>query len=105
MSTCPSAWGIVGSEDGAAYCASKGAVRILTKATAVQYGKYGIRANSIHPGPIDTCMLGDQVVRGTPLERVGQPTEIAEGALYLASDASTYVTGIELPIDGGRIAV
>ena len=100
-----SAWGIVGSEDGAAYCASKGALRILTKATAVQYGKYGIRANSIHPGPIDTGMLGDQVVRGTPLERVGQPMEIAEGALYLASDASTYVTGIELPIDGGRIAV
>ena len=99
-----SAWGIVGNEDGAAYCASKGALRILTKATAVQYGKYGIRANSIHPGPIDTGMLGEQVV-SPPLERVGQPMEIAQGALYLASDASTYVTGIELPIDGGRIAV
>ena len=106
--------GLVGNPDGAAYGASKGAVRILTKATAAQYGKYGIRANSIHPGPIETAMLRPQLLdpgaresslEAIPLGRIGTPQEIAYGALYLASDESSYVTGVELPIDGGRVAI
>ena len=106
--------GLVGNPDGAAYGASKGPVRILTKATAAQYGKYGIRANSIHPGPIETAMLRPQLLdpgaresslEAIPLGRIGTPQEIAYGALYLASDESSYVTGVELPIDGGRVAI
>jgi NAD(P)-dependent dehydrogenase (short-subunit alcohol dehydrogenase family) len=106
--------GLVGNPNGAAYGASKGAVRILTKATAAQYGKYGIRANSIHPGPIETAMLNPQFLdpgarenslEAIPLRRIGTPQEIAYGALYLASDESSYVTGVELPIDGGRVAI
>ncbi len=106
--------GLVGNPNGAAYGASKGAVRILTKATAAQYGRYGIRANSIHPGPIETAMLRPQLLdpgaresslEAIPLGRIGTPQEIAYGVLYLASDESSYVTGVELPIDGGRVAI
>ena len=106
--------GIVGNADGTAYGPAKGAVKILTKTTAHQYALEGIRANSIHPGPIDTPMLhaqtreaserGDQM-ENIPMGRIGTPEEIAFGALYLASDESSYVTGIELPIDGGRVNV
>jgi len=105
--------GLVGSKTSAAYSASKGAVRIFTKSTAVQYAAEGIRANSIHPGPIDTDM-GDQVwpdaaskaasVTRTALNRMGTATDIAYGALYLASDESSFVTGSELVIDGGVTA-
>ena len=105
--------GLVGSKTSAAYSASKGAVRIFTKSTAVQYAAAGIRANSIHPGPIDTDM-GDQVwpdaaskaasVTRTALNRMGTPEDIAYGALYLASDESSFVTGSELVIDGGVTA-
>ena len=100
-----SAFGIVATYEAAAYTASKGALRILTKATAAQYGRYNIRANSIHPGPIDTGMPGTRTLHDLPMGRMGRPEEIAEGALYLASDQSSFVTGIELPIDGGRIVV
>ena len=100
-----SAFGIVATYEAAAYTASKGALRILTKATAAQYGKYNIRANSIHPGPIDTGMAGTRTLHDLPMGRMGKPVEVAEGALYLASDQSSFVTGIELPIDGGRIVV
>ena len=96
-----------------AYAASKGAVRLFTKSTAVQYAGEGIRCNSVHPGPVQTPMLGDtpedavrvaaQVGR-VPLGRVGRPEEIAYGVLYLASDESSFVTGSELVIDGGRTA-
>ena len=105
--------GLVGSKTSAAYSASKGAVRIFTKSTAVQYAAEGIRANSIHPGPIDTDMC-DQVwpdaasksasVTRTALNRMGTPEDIAYGALYLASDESSFVTGSELVIDGGVTA-
>jgi len=104
--------GIVGNDNGAAYGTSKGAVRILTKATAAQYGKFNIRANSIHPGPIDTPMLSanlrnpetqSEALASIPLGRIAQPEEVALGALYLASDDSSYVTGVGLPIDGGRV--
>ena len=97
----------------AAYAASKGAVRIFSKATAVQYAGEKIRCNSVHPGPIDTPMLRsgrtdeerrqEQVAR-IPLGRIGTPEEIAFGVLYLASDESSFVTGSELVIDGGRTA-
>ena len=105
--------GLVGSRTSTAYSASKGAVRLLTKSTAVQYGAEGIRANSIHPGPIDTAM-GDQVwpdagsreetIERTVLKRLGTPDDIANGALFLASDESSFMTGTELVIDGGLTA-
>ena len=105
--------GLVGSRTSSAYSASKGAVRIFTKSTAIQYAAEGIRANSIHPGPIDTDM-GDQVwpdadsrktaVARTALARIGTAEDIAYGALYLASDESSFVTGAELVIDGGLTA-
>ena len=105
--------GLVGSRTSTAYSASKGAVRLFTKSTAVQYGAEGIRANSIHPGPIDTPM-GDQVwpdagsreetIERTVLKRIGKPEDIANGALFLASDESSFMTGAELVIDGGLTA-
>ena len=95
------------------YNASKGAVRIFTKSTAVQYGKYGIRANSIHPGGVDTDMIahriqGDEskqsIKDNVPLQRIAKPIEIAYGALFLASDESSYMTGSEMVMDGGVTA-
>jgi len=105
--------GLVGSRTSAAYSASKGAVRIFSKSTAIQYAAEGIRANSIHPGPIDTDM-GDQVwpdaeskeltMNRVALSRIGTAEDVAYGALYLASDESSFVTGSELVIDGGVTA-
>jgi NAD(P)-dependent dehydrogenase (short-subunit alcohol dehydrogenase family) len=97
----------------AAYAASKGGVRLFTKATAVQHAREKIRCNSVHPGPIDTPMLrGPQadearlaeLTARVPLGRLGTAEEVAYGVLYLASDESAYVTGAELVIDGGRTA-
>ena len=104
--------GLTGSTQNAAYHASKGAVRIFTKAAAIQYAQYNIRVNSVHPGMIDTDMLAasrvgdvlEQRLSVTPLARIGRPEEIAYGVLYLASDESSFVTGSELVIDGGRTA-
>ncbi len=92
-----------------AYSASKGAVRVFTKSTAARFAADNIRCNSIHPGPIDTEFLragtnpvsAEERVREIPLGRLGQPTDVAYGALYLASDESSFVTGSELVIDGG----
>jgi cyclopentanol dehydrogenase len=92
------------------YNASKGAVRLLTKATAVQYANENIRVNSIHPGTVATDMnaerranleLLQQTLSRIPLGRIAQPEDIAYAALYLASDESSFVTGSELVIDGG----
>jgi cyclopentanol dehydrogenase len=97
----------------AAYAATKGGVRIFSKATAVQHAKDSIRCNSVHPGPADTPMVrGPQtdparlaeLAGRVPLGRLGTSEEIASGVLYLASDESSYVTGSELVIDGGRTA-
>ncbi len=105
--------GLVGSKQTTAYTASKGAVRLLTKSTAIQYASEGIRANSIHPGTIETPMteglLADAAMREdrmnrTPMGRLGRPEDVAYGALYLASDEASFVTGSELVIDGGRTA-
>ena len=108
-----SIYGIVGSETSAAYHASKGAVRIFTKAAAIQYAADGIRVNSVHPGFVDSPMTAashalpevhNLRIRRTPLGRMGTPEDIAAGILYLASDESAFVTGSELVIDGGMTA-
>ena len=106
--------GLVGSPNGSAsYTATKGAVRLFTKSTAIQHAREGIRCNSIHPGPIETDMISDTLndpanlalrMQRLPLGRVGKPSEIAYGAIYLASDESSFVTGSELVIDGGTTA-
>lgn len=93
---------------GAAYGASKWGVRGLTKVAALDLGKYGIRVNSVHPGPIWTPMLEAQVPKegphlaGQPIARVGSAEEAANLVLFLASDESSYITGAEHVIDGGR---
>ena len=105
--------GLVGSRMAAAYTASKGAVRLFTKSTAIQYAQEGIRCNSVHPGTIETDMtahlLADDEHRAerlgrTPLGRIGKPEDVAYGALFLASDEASFMTGSELVIDGGRTA-
>ena len=106
--------GLVGNPNGSsAYTATKGAVRLFTKATATQHAKDNIRCNSVHPGPIDTDMmrdvLGDPTLRAARLQRIplgkaGTAEDVAYGVLYLASDESSFVTGSELVIDGGATA-
>jgi NAD(P)-dependent dehydrogenase (short-subunit alcohol dehydrogenase family) len=106
--------GLVGSPgETAAYIATKGGVRLFTKATAIQHAKDHIRCNSVHPGPIATDMISDtlnnpelwaQRLRRLPMGRAGTPEDVAYGVLYLASDESSYVTGSELVIDGGTTA-
>ena len=95
------------------YNASKGAVRILTKSTAIQHASEGIRCNSVHPGPVLTAMTergwSDPATRQrteqrTPLGRYADPDEIAYGVLFLASDESSFMTGSEMVIDGGVTA-
>ena len=108
-----SIFGIVGSPAGAAYHASKGAARTFSKAAAVSYAKDNIRVNSVHPGFTDTPMtldihsqkeIRDAREKMTPMGRLGLPEDIAYGILYLACSESSWVTGIELVIDGGEIA-
>jgi NAD(P)-dependent dehydrogenase (short-subunit alcohol dehydrogenase family) len=112
-----SGWGLAGGPRAAAYCASKGAVVLLTKAMAIDHGPQKIRVNCICPGDTDTGMLrseaqqlGEQENRflaesaRRPLGRIGKPEEIAQAALYLASDASSFVTGTALVVDGGGLA-
>ena len=93
-----------------AYGASKWAVRGMTKVVAKELGKHRIRVNSVHPGFIETDMLAqggvvdnyrDKMVRSVPVGRLGQPEDIANMVLYLASDAASYVTGQEFVVDGG----
>ena len=104
--------GLVGGTT-SAYGASKGAVRLFTKATAIQYAREGIRANSVHPGVIITAMtesmLADEEGREMnlarhPIGRLGVPEDVAYGVLFLASDESSFMTGSELIIDGGLTA-
>jgi NAD(P)-dependent dehydrogenase (short-subunit alcohol dehydrogenase family) len=112
-----SGWGLAGGPRAAAYCASKGAVVLLTKAMAIDHGRQNIRVNCICPGDTDTAMLRsearqlgeteDRFLAGSakrPLGRVGTPEEIAQAALYLASDAASFVTGAALVVDGGGLA-
>jgi NAD(P)-dependent dehydrogenase (short-subunit alcohol dehydrogenase family) len=113
--------GLVGTPRTGAYGASKAGVRLLTKCAAMEcaMNKYNIRVNSVHPGIIDTpgarkafAMIGHgdveagqrMIVAMHPLGRCGQPDDVANGILYLASDESSFVTGSELVIDGGLTA-
>ena len=108
-----SIFGMVGSLADSVYTAAKGAVRTFTKSTAVQYAKEGIRVNSVHPGwaltPLSAESFSDPAVLNpklatVPMGRLATVDEVAYGILYLASDEASFVTGVELVIDGGRIA-
>jgi NAD(P)-dependent dehydrogenase (short-subunit alcohol dehydrogenase family) len=117
--------GFIGAPGSTAYCASKGGVRLATKAAALECGKLGfnIRVNSVHPGYMETEGLqsalraiakgsGDEakeaarqdMLDATPIGRLGKPRDIANGVLFLASDDSSFITGTELVIDGGALA-
>jgi NAD(P)-dependent dehydrogenase (short-subunit alcohol dehydrogenase family) len=112
-----SGWGLAGGSRAAAYCASKGAVVLLTKAMAIDHGSQNIRVNCLCPGDTDTNMLREEAHQLSenedrflsesarrPLGRLGKPEEIAQAALYLASDAASFVTGTALVVDGGGLA-
>ena len=92
-----------------AYCASKGAVIALTRQLAVELAKKGIRVNCICPGAIDTPMAKEateeQIKQMVPMGRIGKPEEVANLALFLASSASSYITGSIIVIDGGVTSV
>jgi NAD(P)-dependent dehydrogenase (short-subunit alcohol dehydrogenase family) len=107
--------GLVGIPGASAYNASKGGVRLMTKTLALEYGKFNIRCNSIHPGFMATNMNDpkkivergrdlDAMLDGIPLKRMGTPDDIANCALFLASNESSYVTGSEYIVDGGITA-
>jgi 3alpha(or 20beta)-hydroxysteroid dehydrogenase len=100
--------GLQGTNTLFAYSATKWAVRGMTKSAALELARYKIRVNTIFPGVIDTEILGDNpdrmnevLVKTTPLRRLGQPDEIAEAVLYLASPRASFVTGADFAIDGG----
>lgn len=112
-----SGWGLVGGPRAASYCASKGAVVLLTKAMAIDHGGQNIRVNCICPGDTDTPMLRHEArqlgeaegqflleAAERPLKRIGTPEDIARAALYLASEAASFVTGTTLVVDGGGLA-
>jgi len=112
-----SGWGLAGGPQAGAYCASKGAVVLMTKAMAIDHGRQKIRVNCICPGDTDTAMLRSEARQlgeaeerflsdsaKRPLGRLGKPEEIANAALYLASDAASFVTGAALVVDGGGLA-
>jgi len=104
--------GIVGDSDGFGYCASKGAVRAMTRSAALKLAGDGIRVNSICPGWIRTPMLEvdpeweglDDCIDATPLKRLGEPREVSYAVLFLASDEASFVTGTDLVVDGGFVA-
>ena len=105
--------GLVGIGRTAAYTASKGAMRLFTKATAIQHAKDGVRCNSVHPGPVNTPFLEETLndpealarrIARVPLGRLAEADDIAYGVLFLASDESSFMTGSELVIDGGTTA-
>jgi NAD(P)-dependent dehydrogenase (short-subunit alcohol dehydrogenase family) len=112
-----SGWGLAGGAKAAVYCASKGAVVLLTKAMAIDHGQQKIRVNCVCPGDTDTSMLREEARQlgedssrflaesaKRPLGRVGSPEEIAQAVLYLATDASSFITGTALVVDGGGLA-
>ena len=112
-----SGWGLVGGANAVAYCASKGAVVNMTRAMALDHGAHNIRVNCVCPGDTDTGMLRDEArqlgvseavflaeAATRPLRRIGRPEDIAQAVLYLAGDASSFVTGAALVVDGGGLA-
>lgn len=109
--------GIIGNRNCPAYCASKGAITVMTKAMALDYAGSGIRVNCVNPGTIDTPMLEREVVASgdpkaymertvaeSPMGRIGRAEEVARAVLFLASDESSFVTGASLSVDGGVTA-
>jgi NAD(P)-dependent dehydrogenase (short-subunit alcohol dehydrogenase family) len=102
--------GIRGLENSSLYCTSKGGVTNLTRELAVEHGEHGIRVNALNPGFIETAMTmedGDTaggILEQTPLGRAGQPEEVADAALFLAGEESSFVTGHNLVMDGGFTA-
>ena len=112
-----SGWGLVGGRNAVSYCASKGAVVNMTRAMALDHGGQKIRVNAICPGDTDTPLLRDEArqlgqpdaqflaeAADRPLARIGRPEDIAQAVLYLASEASSFVTGTTLVVDGGGLA-
>jgi len=109
-----SIYGLVGAPSAAAYEATKGAIRLLTKATAADYAPFGIRVNSVHPGVIATPMTDDllkdpevakSLLGTTIMDRAAQPEEVANAVLFLASDEASFMTGSEMVVDGGYTAL
>ena len=106
--------GLVGFRGSAAYTASKGAVRLFSKSVALETARDNIRVNTVHPGIIETNMqraaVGDNeahydaIAESIPMGRMGQPEDIANCVLFLASDESSYITGAEFVVDGGYTA-
>lgn len=106
--------GLAGMPYLVAYTATKFAIRGMTKVAAVELGEHGIRVNSVHPGAVDTLMVSDalgglvvdvgRIGRKVALRRVGQPEDVANVVLFLASDESSYCTGSEFAVDGGATA-
>lgn len=111
--------GLVGRGGGTAYQASKGGLRLLTKSVATEFAARGIRANTVHPGPMQARMkmvagpkadpagvqaLEERLRAQVPMNRLGQPIDIAYAARYLLSDESSFVTGVDIPVDGGLTA-
>jgi 2,5-dichloro-2,5-cyclohexadiene-1,4-diol dehydrogenase 2 len=103
-----SLFGIIGSPGSLSYHATKGAVRLISKSAALEFVGEGVRVNSVHPGQIETPIIGDltpeadaAIKAAIPMSRMGRPEDIANGSLYLCSDEAAYVTGTELVIDGG----
>lgn len=101
--------GIGASIGHSAYNSSKFAVRGITKTAALEFAEYGIRVNSIHPGAVDTSIITEpeklgELAQTIPLRRIGRPEEVSNLVLFLASDESSFVTGSEFVIDGGKLA-
>lgn len=108
--TVSSMWGLTGGSCEVAYSATKAAIIGLTRALAKEVGPSGITVNCVAPGVIDTEMNGnltaedlDVLREETPLERIGQPEDVAKAMLYLASDGAGFITGQVLPVDGGMV--
>ncbi|MGQ9588451.1 MAG: SDR family NAD(P)-dependent oxidoreductase [Thermoplasmata archaeon] len=109
--------GLVGNRACPAYCASKGAITVMTKAMALDYAKMNIRVNCVNPGTINTPMLAHEAEASEdpkaylerenethPIGRIGRPEEVAHAVLFLASDEASFVTGASLSVDGGLTA-
>lgn len=113
-----SIYGIIGADESAPYCAAKGAVANMTRTDAVTYGKYGIRVNSVCPGTVLTELTLakarefeggvqgyiDYMLPKHPIGHLGEPIDIANTVLFLASDEAHFVTGVNMPVDGGYTA-
>jgi 3alpha(or 20beta)-hydroxysteroid dehydrogenase len=104
--------GMKGANGLGAYCSSKWGIRGLTKVAAMEFGHKGVRVNSVHPGGIDTAMGNpyaepkekvNQRYTMVPLQRVGEPEEVARTSLFLASDEASYLCGAEIAVDGGMV--